>query len=89
MTTTQNLIKSAKSTRSNHAARHGATQTLDRGATRIADMVPTPTLNNLPLRSGDFANLVEALEYAAEGRTGCNFYSGRGELYAEIGRASV
>ena len=84
MTTTENLIESINNTHSNHAARYGATQTFDRKATRVADVAPTPTLNNLPLRSGDFANLVEALEYAAKGRTGCNFYSGRGELYAAL-----
>lgn len=32
------------------------------------------------LRIGDFSSLVEALDYAATGRSGVNFYSGRGEL---------
>ena len=36
----------------------------------------------LPLRNADFATLVDALEYAAEGETGYNFYDGRGELFA-------
>jgi fatty-acyl-CoA synthase len=40
----------------------------------------TPTLNSLPLRKADFATLAEALDYAAEGETGYNFYSGGGEL---------
>jgi fatty-acyl-CoA synthase len=44
----------------------------------------TPTRNNLPLRSSDFANLADALDYAAQGVTGSNFYTGRGELYAVL-----
>lgn len=41
---------------------------------------PTPTASGIPLRSADFATLTEALDYAATGRTGANFYNGRGEL---------
>lgn len=44
----------------------------------------TPTLNNLPFRAADFVSLAEALDYAATGETGTNFYSGRGELYAVL-----
>jgi len=33
-------------------------------------MNPTPTRNNLVLRQGDFANLVEALDFTAKGITG-------------------
>ena len=47
-------------------------------------MDPTPTRNNLPLRRGNFANLAEALDYAAKGQTGLNFYDGRGKLYAVL-----
>lgn len=43
-------------------------------------MNPTPTKNNLPLRQGDFTNLAEALDYAAAGITGYNFYDGTGNL---------
>ncbi len=43
---------------------------------------PTKTNELLPLRNADFATLVEALDYAAEGETGYNFYDGRGELFA-------
>ena len=43
-------------------------------------MDPTPTKNNLPLRKGDFTNLAEALDYAALGNTGYNFYNGTGKL---------
>ncbi|MCP5145532.1 MAG: fatty acyl-AMP ligase [Gammaproteobacteria bacterium] len=46
-------------------------------------MKPTGLNHHLPLRNDDFANLVEALEYAAQGDTGYNFYDGRGEL-AEV-----
>ena len=41
---------------------------------------PTPTASGIPLRSADFATLTEALDYAATGGTGANFYNGRGEL---------
>ena len=44
-------------------------------------MKATPTSHSLPLQLGDFSTLVEALDYAAQGETGYNFYSGRGELY--------
>ncbi len=47
-------------------------------------MEVTPTFHKLPLRLGNFSTLVEALEYAAEGETGYNFYSGRGGLYAVL-----
>jgi fatty-acyl-CoA synthase len=43
-------------------------------------MNPTPTDSNLPHRRADFATLAEALDYAARGKTGFNFYSARGEL---------
>lgn len=41
---------------------------------------PLPTRSNLPQRLGDFANLAEALEYAAGGETGLSFHDGRGEV---------
>lgn len=41
---------------------------------------PTPTKNSLPLKTSGFQSLAEALDYAAKGTTGVNFYSGRGEL---------
>ena len=44
----------------------------------------TPTLHTLPFRAADFATLAEALDYAAQGETGANFYSGRGQLYAAM-----
>lgn len=43
----------------------------------------------MPLRAADFSNLAEALDYAALGRTGSNFYTGRGELYAVLTYAEL
>ena len=45
---------------------------------------PTPTKHNLMRRYADFSTLSEALDYAAKGDTGCNFYSGTGELTAVL-----
>jgi fatty-acyl-CoA synthase len=47
-------------------------------------MEATPTRNNIPLRAGDFSTLPEALNYAAQGQTGYNFYDGRGKLSAVL-----
>ena len=47
-------------------------------------MGSTPTKNNLPLRRGDFSNLAQALDYAAMGNTGYNFYDGAGKLSAVL-----
>lgn len=44
----------------------------------------TPTSSGLPLRKGDFPTLPEALDYAAQGETGLDFYSVRGELTAAL-----
>lgn len=41
---------------------------------------PTPTRSGLPFRPADFANFVEALDYAAQGESGFNYYNGRGEV---------
>jgi fatty-acyl-CoA synthase len=49
----------------------------------------TPTGNNLPLRAADFPNLAAALDYAALGQTGSNFYNSRGELYAVLTYAEL
>ena len=50
---------------------------------------PTPTLNSVPFRPANFSSLVEALDYAAQGDTGTNFYSGKGELYAALSYARL
>jgi len=44
----------------------------------------TPTQDNLPFRAADFQTLTEALDYAAQGDTGSNFYTGRGVIYASL-----
>jgi len=46
------------------------------GNLSIEPGVATPTVNTVPLRHGDFATLAEALDYAAAGVTGANFYAG-------------
>ena len=52
-------------------------------------MKATTTNTLLPLRNADFATLVEALEYAAQGETGYNFYDGKGELFAVLSYAEL
>ena len=52
-------------------------------------LVPTTTRHQLPFRAADFATLAEALDYAAQGATGANFYSGRGELRARLSYRSL
>ncbi len=44
----------------------------------------TPTDSQIPLRKADFQNLAEALDYAAKGLSGFNFYDGRGKLHATL-----
>ncbi len=46
-------------------------------------MMATPTLHALPLKFDHLNTLAEALDYAAQGQTGYNFYCGRGKL-AEV-----
>jgi fatty-acyl-CoA synthase len=44
-------------------------------------MTATPTTNAaLPFRLSGFETLTQGLDYAAQGETGCNFFSARGEL---------
>ena len=55
---------------------------------------PTPTTHRLAPRAADFSTLAEALDYAALGNTGANFFSGRGELqtrltYAELRESAL
>jgi len=52
-------------------------------------MKATPTSHSLPLQLENFSTLTEALDYAARGETGYNFYSGRGELYAVLSYATL
>jgi len=46
--------------------------------------IATPTRHPLPFRAAEFDTLTEALDYAAQGETGSNFYTGRGAIYASI-----
>jgi fatty-acyl-CoA synthase len=46
--------------------------------------IATPSRHELPFRAADFSTLTEALDYAAQGETGSNFYTGRGDIYASI-----
>jgi len=50
---------------------------------------PTPTHHTLPLKTSGFRSLAEALDYAARGTTGCNFYDGRGNLTAVLTYAEL
>ena len=47
-------------------------------------MDATPAANNLSLKIADFSTLAEALDYAAQGSTGYNFYNGSAKLYATL-----
>jgi fatty-acyl-CoA synthase len=48
-------------------------------------VAPTPTQNaSLPFRRGGFGSLCEALDYAARGETGLNFFDARGRLLAPL-----
>jgi fatty-acyl-CoA synthase len=59
------------------------------GRNASLDIGPTPTHHRLPFRAGDFGTLADALDYAARGDTGCNYYSSRGELLAAVPYAAL
>ena len=49
------------------------------------DEAPTPSVNNdLIFRRGGFSSLCEALDYAAHGETGLNFFDARGKLLSSL-----
>ncbi|MEO0421298.1 MAG: fatty acyl-AMP ligase [Pseudomonadota bacterium] len=56
---------------------------------RDAELTPTGFNDELPLRSDGFANLVEALDYAAQGKAGYNFYDGKGALEHRLTHADL
>ncbi len=58
----------------------------DSAATLVpsTSLKPTPTSSGKPKRLGDFATLCEALDYAALGDAGFNFYAARGPLSATL-----
>ena len=47
-------------------------------------MIPTCTNKSLAVKITGYSNLVDVLEYAAQGDTGFNFYDGRGRLSAVL-----
>ncbi|WP_205297377.1 fatty acyl-AMP ligase [Candidatus Pantoea multigeneris] len=47
-------------------------------------MSETMSTHSLPMRYADFPSLVEALDYAAQGSTGMNFYDRRNQLIASL-----
>lgn len=54
-------------------------------AKEAGTMTPTPTEDaGLPRRYADFDTLVDAVEYAAKGVRGMNFYDARGNLYNSL-----
>lgn len=48
------------------------------GLTKIATL--TPTDRGIPFKAAGFRSFSEALDYAAEGNSGVNFFSGRGQI---------
>jgi fatty-acyl-CoA synthase len=50
----------------------------------VLQNVPTPTASGIELRRAQFSTLTEALDYAARGFSGFNYYNGRGELAAVL-----
>jgi fatty-acyl-CoA synthase len=49
-----------------------------------SQMQATPFNQNLPVKNSGFTNLADALDYAAGGNSGFNFYDHRGELSAVL-----
>ena len=49
----------------------------------------TPTGNGIPRSEGEFEGLADALDFAAQGLTGYNFYGGSGELDAVLPYAQL
>ena len=56
------------------------TQAFDFQPSSELQIIPTPTLNTLVQQLAGFDSLTSALEYAAKGVTGYNFYDARGNL---------
>ena len=59
------------------------------GVVNMRTMTPTPANIDLPVKIAPYTNLVEALEYAAQGNTGFNFYDGSGQLSAVLSYADL
>ena len=55
-----------------------------------AEREPTPTHNaRLPFRRGGFSSLSNALDYAAQGETGLNFFDARGNMLERLSYADL
>jgi len=83
----QSVVRGA----SGPVARASATTTEE--MPRMADVVEMENAG-LPFRRAAFTTIVEGLDYAARGRTGCRFFSGRGQpegslTYRELGERAV
>ena len=50
---------------------------------------PTPVNRSLAMKSDGYNSLVDALDYAARGETGFNFYDQRGDLVAVLSYAEL
>lgn len=59
-------------------------QTVKSEGDSFLQVIATPTGHELPFRAADFDTLTQAMDYAAQGETGSNFYTGRGALYDSI-----
>jgi fatty-acyl-CoA synthase len=58
---------------------------LRHGESRRGRDTPTPSTNaSLPFRRNGFDSLCEALDYAAQGETGLNFFDARGKLLSSL-----
>jgi fatty-acyl-CoA synthase len=60
------------------------TQAFDSQPSSESQLTPTPTTNTLAQQLADFDTLTGALEYAAKGTTGYNFYNAKGNLHSVL-----
>jgi len=59
------------------------------GVLIMKQLKATPANTGLPVKIASYTNLVDALEYAAQGVTGFNFYDGRGHLSSVLTYADL
>ncbi len=55
----------------------------------VQTQMPLPTLRGITLRHGDFDTLCEALDYAADGETGFNYFDGKAQLKSTLSYAEL
>ncbi|MCB1947444.1 MAG: fatty acyl-AMP ligase [Burkholderiales bacterium] len=60
------------------------TQAFDFQPSSELELTPTPTRNTLAQQLAEFDTLTNALEYAAQGITGYNFYNAKGHLHSVL-----